>query len=75
MIFSQTRAQHVYEAMCLLNNVGGRLSVRFENGTGMYTESSGKIIVYKTDPNEREHNATETYGYQHDFAETYKVKL
>ncbi len=73
MIFTPVRAQHVYEAMCLMKNVGGRLSTSFGDGTGMYTESSGRIVVYARAPEDRGYTCIESYQNQNDFSESYAV--
>lgn len=72
LILTQTQAEAVYDAMCALNNVGGRLKTVLADTRRVIEYPGGSIIVSELlrggwEPCER-------YATQADFAAAYNVK-
>jgi len=68
MTLTPTQAETVYLAMCVLNNIGGRLNCSINEEVGVHQAFMGTIFVSK------DLNRTEHYRDQAAFAAAYGLK-
>ena len=73
-ILNQAQAKAVYDAMCALNNVGARVTVKFPTRDGLITVIEGVPgHVYVEETIGTSCVAREAYRAQNDFATAYEV--
>lgn len=74
MILNQSQAKAVYDAMCYLNNVNGRIRVEIDDSESFITVTEGVHGAISVLAKDKLKNVEgELYDSQAEFAEAYEV--